>query len=1493
MTGIADVLALTPLQRGMHALHLVSAEAGESEIYTVELVLDLDGTLDVARLRRAVTTVLRRHPNLAATFRSEGLPHPVALVPAEPDVPWREVDATPDEFAALLEHELRTAFALESAPACRAVLGRLGPDRHRLVWTFHHIVVDGWSIPLLWDDLAAAYRADDPSSLPEPAPYRDYIAWLQGQDTDAARDHWRAVLSDVDGPTKVGIPTAGDAGHPSLTMRYLDGEPLAALHRDAAALGVTINTLAQVAWAILLHRITGRTDVTFGGSVSGRPEQVPRIGEMVGLFTNTVPTRVRLVAGEPVGELCHRVQREGALARTHGYLQLGELQRQAGRGELFDTILSYHNVPKDASGGARELGDGLVMRPVFMDGYTHYPLVVAPFELDGRLYVNVDTRAGALPDGVDPGELGETFLRTVTEIAAAPSREFRAIGRRHEAPVPDTGRAVPPAGIHEVFAAVAARQPDDVAATDALGSLTYGELDAWARRISADLAAAGVRREGRVAVAMDRTAGYLAAVFGVLGAGGVVVPLDVTAPAERNALILDHASAAVLLTSPGIEPAAGPAVTRMTVPPRPDPSEPVRFEPLPALPGQGAYVVFTSGSTGVPKGVVATHDGVLALLRNHVEAIYRPAGGDDRRLRVAHGWSFAFDAAWQPQLALLAGHELVLLDEDDRREPDRLIRVLRRHGVDMLDTSPSLLRPLRAAGLLDHGGLSVLALGSEDIAADVWRDLADRPELQAHNFYGPTETTVEVFSARIAPGSSPSVGLPARGTTGHVLGPDLTPVPAGFVGELYLAGPQVTRGYDGQPARTAARYLPDVAGGGGRMYRTGDLVRRDAAGSLVFVGRADDQVKIRGYRVETGEVVAALRAHPGVRDAVVTTRARGASTVLVAYLVAAHDGLDTADVRASATTRLPGYMVPARVVAVPAIPTDVNGKTDFRALAAFDADSAADVAGPRTPTERRVHDVVAQALDVPAVDVVADLADAGIDSITVIGIVAGLRHEGIAVSARTVLSAGSIAELALHADRAPEPDDVPEAAAGPVRMPALDWLGVLGAVRRYAMTLVVALPSDARPDRVETVLRAVVAAHPQLAGTLVRDGDRLTLDVPADPDPSVPVARYDVHAPVARAVARLAGQAWDRLDPDEGRMLAATHVRGAGLARPLLVLALHHVVCDVVSWHVLLADMAAAWRSVEWDEPVRLPGETTPLAAWSRALDVRAGSAEVAAQRPYWTGVADRVDRAPRLGSTASATYRDMRVHRQRSPVPDSGSCTVEVLVLAALGAAWATALSAAGGPPGHGPPVALEGHGRVDELVERDAGTPIDTSRTLGWFTTTFPTVVGGPDATAPTVDELRLPGAAEAWLGTVADALAAVPAGGADAGLLGHVPVPGGYGVPEVLVTYLGRVDRISSARAVDARPWTAVTDPGVVGEVPIVTEPDMSCPFALELSVGVQAAPEGSVLESYWRHVPARLAADVVSRLAGAFDEALVALSGGTAAAVTAAGGERSSA
>ena len=753
--------------------------------------------------------------------------------------------------------------------AFRVALIRTAPDQHRFVLTNHHIVLDGWSLPILLQEIFASYHGQ---RLPAAAPYRRFVTWLADRDLDAAHAVWRAVLAGFDIPTLVGPQQKSGVGRRGVTSHWVPEQTTRALGELARSCHTTVNTVLQGAWAQLLMWLTGQHDVAFGTVVSGRPAELAGADSMVGLLINTVPARANITAATTTTDLLDQLQSAHNHTLEHEHLALSDIHRITGQEQLFDTLFVFENYPIDTTvlSGDHELAiTGLNNRE-----YNHYPLTLQAMpgsELGLRVEYDTD-----LFDAASIEALIGRLQRVLVAMATNPGRRLSSVDLLdgHELARLDeignravlTQRANARVSVPELFVEQVARTPEAVAVSCEGRSLTYRDLDEVANRLAHLLAGQGAGPGQCVALLSTRSVEAVVAILAVLKTGAAYVPIDPALPAARIGFMLADAAPVAAVTTAGLaERLDGCDLPVID-------AEDLRIESYPCTglaapaPDDLAYVIYTSGTTGVPKGVGVTHHNVIQLLASL-----------DAGLPRAGVWplchSLAFDVSvWEIFGALLRGGRVVVVPEEVAASPDDFHAVLVAEHVNVLTQTPSAVAALSPEGL-DSAALVVVGEACPVEVVDRWA--SGRVVINA---YGPTETTMCVaISAPLAVGSGVvPIGSPVSGAALFVLDGWLRPVPVGVVGELYVAGAGVGVGYLGRPGLTGSRFVACPFGGAGapgaRMYRTGDLVWWGADGQLRYVGRADEQVKIRGYRIELGEIQAALRGLDGVEQAVVIAR---------------------------------------------------------------------------------------------------------------------------------------------------------------------------------------------------------------------------------------------------------------------------------------------------------------------------------------------------------------------------------------------------------------------------------------------------------------------------------------------------------------------------------------------------------------------------------------------------------------------------------------------
>ncbi|GGW10051.1 hypothetical protein GCM10010230_60490 [Streptomyces narbonensis] len=1017
---VGDVWPLTPLQDGL-LYHTMLAQSA-SEAYQTQFVFRLEGVVDPARLRAAGQALLDRHPNLRVAFQPSATGEPVQVVVDDVPLPWRHLDLTGDPDAAtrleeILAEERDVRFRPDSPPLLRLTLVTLGPRHAELALTAHHVLLDGWSVPLVERELMDLYAADGVDTAPgRTHGYRDFLSWLSRQDTARSARAWAEELAGVAEPTLLAPTTPGarpaDGGSGQIDVP-LTGEDAARLTRRAAEWGVTANTLVQGAWAMVLAQLTGRDEVLFGATVAGRPSGLPGADTTIGLFINTVPVRVRCTSADPVPEVLGRLQNAQAGLLDHHHLGLADIQRATGLNALFDTLVVFESFPVDRSGHSAA---GASAQPVVTGirpyAPPHYPLTVIA-AADPLLRISFQYRRNVF-ERTAVEALADRLVRVLRQFAAGSRTTVGALDVLSDAEREqvlhgwnDTAVPAPQRTVPDLIAARAAATPDTVCVEFREHRLTYRELDERAGRLAHWLAGQGVGPESRVVVLLPRSADLVVALLAVWKAGGTYVPVDPEYPASRVRAVVEDSAPVLVLDE---ERLAGVDLSDRSPHPAHGPRVPVGAD-------HAAYVIYTSGSTGTPKGVVIRH-GALAILLTGMQDRFTLTA-EDRLLACA---TVAFDiAALELFLPLLAGGRVVLAGKDDIIQPTALLGLVQRSGVTVMQATPALWQSLVTHAPACLTGLRVISTG-EALPLALAETLC-RHAAEVTNLYGPTETTVYATAARLLPGHSglpPSVGGPVAGTRILVLDHALRPVPPGATGDLWIAGEGLARGYHGRPGMTAERFVACPFGPpGARMYRSGDLARWTVTGEVEYLGRSDHQIKLRGFRIEPAEVEHTLTRHPAVRRAVVIAREdRPGDHRLVAYVVpeSATEPPSTELLREALGERLPAYMIPAAFVALTELPLTPNGKLDRSALPCPELEGD-EYRAPGSPRERTLCALFAEVLGAERIGLDDDFFVLGGHSLMATRLVARVRAEmGVDIPMHLLFTAPTVAELTARWD---------------------------------------------------------------------------------------------------------------------------------------------------------------------------------------------------------------------------------------------------------------------------------------------------------------------------------------------------------------------------------------------------------------------------------------------------------------------------------------------
>ncbi len=961
---IEDIYPLAPLQYGLlfHSLY-----AAESNVYCIQTGCRLLGELNVPAFKQVWQQLVEHHPILRTRFHFENRDQPLQIVHKNMQLPiteydWRAYSA--DEQAQcwqqLQAYDQATGFDFTKAPLMRLSLVQCSDQAYYFLWSYHHILLDGWSGPLLVKELFSAYRAmqhGNTALLPAARPYRDYIAWLQNQDMASAEAYWRLTLGGFTAPTPlVTDKPAGNTDQHQVSDYAKHELTLSAEQTDELLVFVkqqhlTVNTLMQAAWGLLLSRYSGENDIVFGTTVSGRPADLIGVESMVGLFINGLPLRIKIMPDSTVLDWLQALFAQNQDMRRYEYTPLTQVQgwSELPRGTaLFESLLVFENYPINQA--LDEHADGLTVDEVSVIDRSNYPLTVSAFP-GTELHLEI-TYAADRFDAETVARMLEHLQRLLEAFAgqpqsrlselsllsAADKRQILLDWNATEVDYPKDRF------IHQLFEAQAEKTPDAVAVMFDGQALSYAELNAKANQLANYLRSKGVGPDVLVGICVERSLEMVIGLLGILKAGGAYVPLDPGYPQDRLNFMLHDVNAPRVLTQATCREkiAASTAAVlcldsewgKVASASEANPDVPLRPENL-------AYCIYTSGSTGQPKGAGVPHQGILNRLQ-WMQQQY----GLDQTDNILQKTPYSFDVSvWEFFWPLMTGAKLVVAKPEQHKDSLALIDTITAQQITTIHFVPSMLQVfIDTPGVENCRSLKRVICSGEALPADLVARFQQKLPAALHNLYGPTEASVDVSYWACWPGSADTaipIGRPIANTSLYILDKQLNPVLAGTPGELHIGGIGLGRGYLNRPDLTAEKFIPNPYGpAGSRLYKTGDLARYRPDGTIDYLGRNDFQVKIRGFRIELGEIENRLSACAGVREAVVIARDDGhGGKRLVAYLTQGGGELAIAELRADLAENLPDYMLPSAFVVLPVLPLSANGKLDRNALPAPDTDS--------------------------------------------------------------------------------------------------------------------------------------------------------------------------------------------------------------------------------------------------------------------------------------------------------------------------------------------------------------------------------------------------------------------------------------------------------------------------------------------------------------------------------------------------------------------------
>lgn len=1420
---IEKVAHLTPLQEGM-LFHTVMEP--DSQAYHEQVRIVIRGELNLNALQKSFQLLVQRHETFRANiyYQSASRSRLVVLKERTAEIRYEnltemsETEQT-EALCKYIEADRNYAYDLSKDMLIRLAVLQTKPNAYTLLLSFHHIIMDGWCLGVVIDELFAAYealKAGKPVQLPVPQPYTGYAKWLDKQDKDAAKAYWQSVLEGYDQP--VGLPAlqtnVGVLAEGGYLLREKKTTLSEATTRQLRSLaecnGATLSSLFLAAWGVVLGRYNKRQDVVFGTVVSGRPPELDGVERMIGLFINTIPVRITLDPEQAFSELLRGVQRASVQSRAYDYCSLAEIQSlSALKQQLLNHIVVFENYPLENMIGRLDLQEklGFVIEDakLFEEIPYHFNIEVEDartmsFILSYNANVYSDEVMARLA-----GHLENVFIQ-IARSSEIPLRDIRLLTDTEEAELTRVwsgpSAEFPVVTFHEIFEMQAEKTPDHAAVIYEETTLTYRQLNEKANRLAQALQKRGAKRGDLIAVMIERSADMVVAVLGIMKAGAAYVPIDPTYPKERIAYMLSDSRATIVLTH-------SPLAELLT-----DTDYTGEVADLPALllssaddlinrytpiydPEALAYVIYTSGTTGKAKGVMVEH-------RHYVNTAWgykHDQGFDEFEVKLLQIASMSFDVfACDMAKTFVSGGTMVICPQHVRDNPAGLATLIEQQEITTFEVPPVLLTLLMDYVYeqgTDISAMKLITTGADSFGVEDYRRLLSRfgDKMRIINTYGVTEAAIEssFYEGTIEclpPSGIVPIGKPLPNHKMYILDDALKPVPVGVAGELCLGGASVARGYLNRPELTADKFVPNPFSNGERLYRTGDLARWLPDGNVEFIGRMDNQLKIRGYRIEPGEIETVLLRQEGVNQAVVTDRLDKAGQKYLCAYVAGK--ADKAVLRKELARQLPVYMVPAHIVILEQLPLTPNGKIDRRALPEPNDFVLSGVAykAPQSEFEKTLALIWEEVLGVKPVGLSHNFFELGGDSIKALQISIRLNAKGFKLELKDLFRFPQIDLLLPYIKKVTRTVPQGEVQGALKLTPIQRDFFENHRTDRHHYNQAVMLQNEERWNagwleaavdkltRHHDALRIIFEeqeAQPSAYNRGAAEGQRFTFE------------SYDLsHLEQPREeVLRIAGELQSRFDLCSGPLMRLALFRLQEADHLLIVI--HHLVVDGVSWRILLEDLGTAYRQAANGEKLQLPAKTDSYKEWAARLFAYANSAQAHQEISYWNAVETRrILRLPRDHEVSVDLVRDARrTEVILEPVETENllrhahhayHTEINDILLTALGLAfreWCGYSEI---------PILMEGHGR-EELFE-----DIDISRTVGWFTAVYPFVL-----------EVNKPEDLAYQIRLVKDKLRRVPNKGIGYGILRYLAGRESTGaaslitapVPEISFNYLGQFD------------------------------------------------------------------------------------------------------
>ncbi|MCY8005267.1 lichenysin non-ribosomal peptide synthetase LicA [Bacillus haynesii] len=1318
-----------PVSSAQKRLYVLQQIEGAEKSYNMPAVLQLEGKLDLKRLKSAAQMLIKRHEAFRTTFEiRDG--EPVQRIWEAAELTIDVIDADEQEAEKLIKEFIRP-FDLTKAPLFRMSIIRVTEEEHLLLVDMHHIISDGASVSVLIDEMTRFYAGE--ALEPLRIQYKDFSVWQQHLLTERHKMQEEYWLKELDGELPVlTLPT----DHTRPSVQTFEGSRLSfalkpelvqQLRRLAKETESTLYMVLAASYSAFLSKLSGQSEVIVGSPAAGRPHA--DLSRIIGMFVNTLAIRTRPEGDKPFSAFLEEVKETTLGAFEHQDYPFEELieklniQRDMSRNPLFDAVFSMQNADlKDLS------MDGVTLKPYdFAHQTAKFDLTLTAAEEDGLLVFEMEYNT-ALFKRESIERWSGYWVNLLEAVAENPDARLSELSLLNEAEKRrivqkwnETKLAVPQdKTVHELFEAQVLRTPERGAAVYNGVQWTYKELNARANRLARLLIKKGARPEQRIGIMVKPSLEMAAGVLAILKAGAAYVPIDPGYPAERIGYVLKDSGAELLLTQTNIavpEEFSGETLLLDSILSEEITNDDEVNPQADTQPNNLAYLIYTSGTTGQPKGVMVEHQSLVNLCCWHNDAF--AVTEQDKSAKYA---GFGFDASvWEMFPYWIAGAELHIIDESIRMDITRLNQYFEENGITITFLPTQLCEQFME---LDNQSLRVLLTGGDKLKR------IEKRNYTLVNNYGPTENTVVATSTAIDPDEGMlSIGKPIANTRAYVLGQNNEVQPVGIAGELCIAGRGLARGYLNKPEETAKRFTEDPFVPGERMYRTGDAVKWLEDGRLEYTGRIDQQVKIRGFRIELSEIEVQLARLSEVQEAAVTDIEDAYGNKALCGYVVADEQLDTESLARKLAQTLPDYMVPAFWVQLDELPVTANGKVDRRALPQPDVEAqTAEYKAPRTETEQLLADIWQEVLGLDRIGITDNFFALGGDSIKGIQMASRLQQYGWKLEMKDLFQHPTIGELCVYVQTADDQTIDQDPVEGEVTLtPIQRWFFERKFTNEHHWNQSVMLHAltGFDPETAGQALSKLIEHHDALRMVYQRNGDGIVQynrgleETAVSPE----VIRFNESgAELEAAVLKASNRIQSSIDLTEGPLLKAAIFKTDQGDHLLIVI--HHLVVDGISWRILLEDFAAGYAQAEKGEPIILQEKTHSFAEYAARLKEYAGSKAFAKEIGYWQEIEqaetaalpkddEAEDKRMRHTKTAEFSLSKEETEQLMTKVHEAYSTEMNDILLTALGLAlkeWTGQEDFI---------ICLEGHGREDII------DGLNISRTVGWFTSQFPVLI------------------------------------------------------------------------------------------------------------------------------------------------------------------------